>query len=301
MATLDWRGIYPAVTTQFRADLSLDIEASQRMIEQLIEDGVHGLVMLGTVGENTSLSAQEKRSIVRAAAEVSNGRVPVISGVAEYTTELAEQYARDCEEIGLDGLMALPQMVYKGDRREVVAHISSTAKACSLPVMIYNNPGVYGTDLKPEVLVELSNTPNIVAVKESSEDPRRITDLVNLDPNALTIMSGVDDVALESMLLGATGWVTGFGNVYPRESVRIYDCVKEGKLDEAIKIYRWMMPSLHMDVHPKLVQMIKLAEQIAGRGSELTRPPRLALEGEERKEVTAIIETALANRPDIQP
>lgn len=299
MSSLDWSGIYPAVTTQFRADYSLDVDASQRMIEQLIEDGVHGLVMLGTVGENTSLSAVEKRTIVRAAAEVANGRVPVISGVAEYTTELATQYARDCEQIGLDGLMTLPQMVYKGDRREVVAHISSTARACSLPVMIYNNPAVYGTDLKPDVLLELAQVPNIVAVKESSEDTRRITDLINLDANALTIMSGVDDVALESMLLGATGWVTGFGNVYPRESVRLYDCVQQGHWDEALKLYRWMMPSLHMDTHPKLVQMIKLAEQIAGRGSELTRPPRLGLVGEQRKQVTAIIETALANRPSL--
>lgn len=299
MATLDWRGIYPAATTQFRSDLSLDIDATQRMIEQLLADGVHGLVMLGTVGENTVLSAQEKRSVVQATVEVSNGRVPVVSGVAEYTTEQAMQYARDCEDIGVDGLMALPPMVYKGDRRETAAHISATAQACALPVMIYNNPGVYGTDLKPEVLVELAQVPNIVAVKESSEDPRRITDLINLDPDALTIMSGVDDVALESMLLGAVGWVTGFGNVYPQESVRLYDCVLAGKLDEALKIYRWMMPSLHMDVHPKLVQMIKLAEQIAGRGSELIRPPRLPLVGAEREEVTNIIETALANRPDL--
>src|SRR5699024_2971517 len=194
----------------------LDMDATQRMIEQLITDGVHGLVMLGTVGENTVLSAEEKRTVVRAAAEVSDGRVPVVSGVSEYTTAQATEYARDCEEIGLDGLMALPPMVYKGDRRETVAHISATARACSLPVMIYNNPGVYGTDLKPEVLVELAQVPNIVAVKESSEDPRRITDLINLDPDALTIMSGVDDVALESMLLGAVGWVTGFGNGYPQ-------------------------------------------------------------------------------------
>lgn len=297
MALVNWRGIYPAVTTQFRKDQSLDVEASQRVVERLIGDGVHGLVMLGTVGENTSLAADEKRTVVRAAREVADGRVPVISGVAEYTTSLAAQYARDCEQIGLDGLMVLPPMVYKGDPREVVAHIGATAEACSLPVMIYNNPASYGTDLLPETLIELSKVPNIVAVKESSEDPRRVTDLVNLDRDALAIMSGVDDVALESMVLGARGWVSGFANVYPRESVRLYDCVNDGRLDQAIEIYRWMMLSLHMDTHPKLVQMIKLAEQIAGRGSETVRAPRLTLEGEERERVTAVIERALANRP----
>ncbi len=297
--TPDWRGIYPAVTTQFKSDLSLDIDNTGRVVENLVNDGVHGLVMLGTCGENTSLSPKEKLDVLRAAREASNGRVPVVSGVAEFTTATACQFARDAEAIGIDGLMILPAMVYKGDRREVVAHIDAVARACSLPSMIYNNPASYGIDIDPETLVELSRTPNIVAVKESSEDPRRITDLINLDADALAIMSGVDDVALECMVVGAIGWVSGFANVYPRESVAIYDCLQDGRIDQAVKIYRWMMDSLHMDTHPKLVQMIKLAEQIAGRGSETVRPPRLPLEGEERAACTAIIEKALANRPAV--
>ena len=297
--TPDWRGIYPAVTTQFRPDYSIDLEATRGVVDNLINDGVHGLVMLGTCGENTSLSAEEKLEVMRAACEVSHGRVPVISGVAEYTTETACSYVRDLEAIGVDGVMILPAMVYKADRREIITHIDTVARACSLPAMIYNNPASYGIDIDPETLVELSATPNIVSVKESSEDPRRINDLINLDPDALAIMSGVDDVALECMVVGGIGWVSGFANVYPRESVAIYDYLQDGRIDQAVAIYRWMMDSLHMDTHPKLVQMIKLAEQIAGRGSETVRPPRLPLVGEERAQATAIIEKALATRPTL--
>lgn len=296
---VEWRGIYPAVSTQFKADFSLDVDATQRVVDGLVKDGVHGLVMLGTVGENTSLTADEKRTVVRAAKEAAGGRVPVISGVAEYTPDVAAKYARDCEGIGLDGLMALPPMVYKGDPRETAAHIRAVAEAVSLPVMIYNNPASYGTDIRPAGLIELARVPNIVAVKESSEDPRRITDIFNLDPDALYVMAGVDDVALECLVLGARGWVSGFANVFPAESVRIYDCVRSGDLAKALEIYRWMMPALHMDTHPKLVQMIKLCEQLVGRGSETVRPPRLMLEGDERAWVTGIMETALANRPEL--
>lgn len=295
--TPDWRGIYPAVTTQFHADHSLDLESTRRVVDNLINDGVHGLVMLGTCGENTSLDAQEKLDVLRAASEVSNGRVPVITGIAEYTTEGACQFAENAEAAGVDGLMILPAMVYKADRREIVTHIDTVARRSSLPAMIYNNPASYGIDIDPSTLLELARTPNIVSVKESSEDPRRITDLINLDENALAIMSGVDDVALECMVLGAIGWVSGFANVYPRESVAIYDYLQNGQIDQAVKVYRWMMDSLHMDTHPKLVQMIKLAEQVAGRGSETVRPPRLPLIGEERADCIAIIEKALANRP----
>ncbi|MDZ7811032.1 MAG: dihydrodipicolinate synthase family protein [Arhodomonas sp.] len=216
---VDWRGIYPAATTQMTADGSLDLDANQRMVAQMIDDGVHGLVMLGSVGENTSLTAEEKRRVIASTLEVVDGRVPVISGVAEYTTDLAVAYARDVEKLGADGLMVLPAMVYKADQREVVAHIRTTAEAVSLPVQIYNNPGVYGIDIKPEALVELARgTANVVSVKESSEDPRRITDIINIDPDALALMSGVDDVALECMILGCEGWVSGFANVFPRRA-----------------------------------------------------------------------------------
>ena len=296
---VDWRGIYPAVTTQLTQDEALDLNATQTVIDRLIKDGVHGLVMLGTVGENCSLSADEKRAVVKAALEASDGRVPVLSGVAEYTTELAKAYARDCERIGLDGLMVLPAMVYKADAREAKTHIADTARACGLPVMIYNNPVAYGIDLSPRDLIDLSKVNNIRAVKESSEDPRRITDIVNLDSSALSLVAGVDDVAMECMILGAIGWVSGFANVFPAESVRLYELLQAGEIGKARQIYRWMMPALHMDTHPKLVQMIKLAEQVAGRGSETVRRPRLRLEGAERDEVVKIIETALANPPSV--
>ncbi|WP_440996065.1 dihydrodipicolinate synthase family protein [Arhodomonas sp. SL1] len=297
---VDWRGIYPAATTQMTGDGSLDLDANQRMVVQMIDDGVHGLVMLGSVGENTSLTAEEKRRVIASTLEVVDGRVPVISGVAEYTTDLAVAYARDVEKLGADGLMVLPAMVYKADQREVVAHIRTTAEAVGLPVQIYNNPGVYGIDIKPEALVELARgTTNVVSVKESSEDPRRITDIINIDPDALALMSGVDDVALECMILGCEGWVSGFANVFPAESVAIYDHFRAGRIEKAREIYRWMMPALHMDVHPKLVQMIKLSEQVAGRGSETTRAPRLALEGEQRRYVIDTIERLLATRPSI--
>ncbi len=297
--TVSWRGIYPAVTTQFHPDHSLDVDATRKVVDNLIRDGVHGLVILGTCGENTSLSAEEKREVVRAAVAVSDGRVPVISGVAEYTTAQAVDYCQDCEDIGLDGLMVLPAMVYKADRREVMAHIRVAAESVSLPVMIYNNPASYGIDIDPVSLIELSRTPNIVAVKESSEDPGPVTDIINEDADALTLMSGVDDVALECMILGCVGWVSGFANVFPRESVAIYDLLQAGEIDRAIAIYRWMMPALHMDTHPKLVQMIKLSEQVVGRGSEITRAPRLALVGEEREYVTGTIERLVGHRPEL--
>jgi 4-hydroxy-tetrahydrodipicolinate synthase len=296
---VDWYGIYPAVTTQFGKDGGLDVEATQQVIDRLIADGVHGLAMLGTVGENTSLSAEEKRSVVRAAHEAAAGRVPVISGVAEYTTALAVQYAQDCEATGLDGLMVLPGMVYKSDTRETIRHAETVAAATALPIMLYNNPGAYGVDIRPEALQKLTATANIVAVKESSEDPRRITDIINLCGNRLALMGGVDDVVLECVLLGARGWVSGLANAFPRESVALFEHAERGELDQARAIYRWLMPALHLDTDTKLVQMIKLAAQMAGLGSETVRPPRLPLEGAERERVIQIVETALADRPAV--
>lgn len=296
---IDWRGIYPAVTTQFGADETLDLEATRRGIARLVDDGVHGIILMGTVGENCSLDATEKRAVTRAGLEAAGGRVPVLSGVAEYTTNLARAYARDCEKLGLDGLMVLPGMVYKSDARETLAHFRAVAGATGLPLLLYNNPVAYGVDMRPETLADLADVDNIRAVKESSEDPRRISDIANLCGDRFTIMAGVDDVALESLMLGAAGWVSGLADVFPRESVRVYELAIAGRFEEARAIYRWMMPTLHMDTSPKLVQMIKLAEQIAGRGSEIVRAPRLTLEGEEREHVTGIIEHALANRPAI--
>lgn len=295
--SIDWRGIYPAVTTQFRDDHSVDLDATQRGVARLIDDGIHGVVAMGTVGENCSLEADEKRRLLAALREVTAGRVPLIGGVAEYTAALACTYAHDAEELGADGLMVLPGMVYKADAREAVAHFLSVARSTSLPILIYNNPVAYGVDLRPEALAQLAGQDNIVAVKESSEDPRRLSDIRNLLGERFTLMAGVDDVALESLMLGAVGWVSGVANAFPRESVRLYELALAGRFDEALPLYRWMMPALHMDTHPKLVQMIKLLEALEGRGRETVRAPRLALDGEERAHVERVSAEMNANRP----
>jgi len=297
--SVSWRGVFPAVTTQFRADYSIDLGATQRGIEEQLNAGVHGLIMLGTVGENCSLGPAEKRQVLQAAKEVVAGRVPVLSGVAENTTQAAAQFARDCEKIGLDGLMVLPAMVYKSDQREALAHFRGVAAASALPIMIYNNPPAYNVDVTPEGFRELASERRVVAIKESSENVRRLTDLVNLTGDRYTLFCGVDDLILESLMLGATGWVAGLVNVFPRETLRLWDLASKGEWEKARALYRWFMPTLHLDTAIKLVQYIKLGQQIVGNGSELTRPPRLALEGEERKRVTRVYEEALQNRPTL--
>jgi 4-hydroxy-tetrahydrodipicolinate synthase len=294
---IDWRGVFPAVTTQFKADQSLDLGATSAHVEHMIQAGVHGLIMLGTVGENCSLSAEEKRQVVKAALAAAKGRVPVLSGVAEYTTSGAAAYAADMEKLGAGGLMVLPAMVYKSDARETLAHYRTVARASDLPIMVYNNPIVYGVDITPEMFVDLADEPTIVAVKESSDDVRRLSDIVNLNGERYTLFSGVDDLALESMMLGTVGWVSGLVNAFPAESMRIYELAAAGKYQEALPLYRWFMPLLHLDVSSKLVQYIKLAQAMAGLGTETVRAPRLILEGEERKRIMAIIQQGLDSRP----
>jgi dihydrodipicolinate synthase/N-acetylneuraminate lyase len=298
--TVGWNGVYPAVTTQFGQDESLDIEATQRSIEGLIKAGMGGLIMLGTVGENCSLSANEKLTVLRAAKEAAGGRVPVLSGVAEYTTALGETFARDCEKIGIDGLMVLPAMVYKSDGRETAVHFRRIAHASDLPIMVYNNPVSYGVDITPEEFVGLADEKTIVAIKESSENVRRITDIVNLLGERFVLFAGVDDLVLESMLLGTVGWVSGLVNVFPEESVRLLNLACAGAWDEARTLYRWLTPSFHLDTSTKLVQNIKLGQHVMGLGAEWVRAPRLLLEGAERAAVIALIETAAENRPALK-
>ena len=297
---VDWNGVYPAVTTQMGRDGSLDIEATQRCIAGLIKAGMNGLIMLGTVGENCSLSADEKRAVLRAAKEAADGRVPVLSGVAEYTTALGEAYARECEEIGIDGLMVLPAMVYKSDGRETVAHYRRIARASSLPIMVYNNPVSYGVDITPEMFVDLADEKTIVAIKESSENIRRVTDIVNLLGDRFVLFAGVDDLVLESTLLGTVGWVAGLVNVFPEESVLLLDLARKGAWDEARTLYRWLTPCYHLDTSTKLVQNIKLGQHVLGLGAEWVRAPRLVLEGAERAAVIALVETAAENRPALR-
>jgi 4-hydroxy-tetrahydrodipicolinate synthase len=292
-----WSGVYPAVTTQFRADQSVDLEATAAHAEHLIRAGVHGLIMLGSVGENTVLDPAEKRAVLATAIEVVQGRVPVLSGVAESSTAGACRFAADAEAAGADGLMVLPAMIYKTDRRETVSHFRAVARASDLPVMCYNNPVSYGTDLTPEMFAELADEPTLIAIKESSDDVRRITDLVNLVGERYILFCGVDDLILEAALLGVSGWVAGLVNAFPEESVRLWDLAAAGRWAEARALYRWFTPLLHLDVHVKLVQYIKLAQAMAGLGTETTRAPRLALEGEERKRIAAIIQASLDARP----
>ena len=293
----DWHGVYPAVTTLFGYDQAVDFPATLTHIDRLLAAGMHGLILLGTVGENCSLEAGEKRELLKLAVERVAGRVPVLTGVAEYTTALACRFARDAAGIGVDGLMVLPAMVYKGDARETVAHFRAVARASALPIMCYNNPPSYGVDLTPEMFAELAVEPTLVCIKESSDNPRRLTDLVNRVGDRYLLFSGVDDLVLESVLLGAVGWVSGLVNAFPQESLRLWELATAGRWQEAREIYRWYTPLLHLDTHPKLVQYIKLVMAECGLGSEMVRAPRLPLVGREREEIIAIVRQAVANRP----
>ncbi|MFO0906981.1 MAG: dihydrodipicolinate synthase family protein [Isosphaeraceae bacterium] len=297
--SVTWRGVFPAATTEFHADQSLDLPATLNHLDRMIDAGVHGMIMLGTVGENCSLEYSEKIEVLRATVAHIGGRVPVLSGVAECTTALACRFAADAAKIGVDGLMVLPAMVYKSDPRESVAHFRAVAKASDLPLMIYNNPVSYAVDITPEMFVDLADEPKFIAIKESSENVRRITDLYNLCGDRYQLFCGVDDLVLESLILGVQGWISGLVNAFPAENRLLWDLATAGRWDEARAVYRWYTPLLHLDTHVKLVQYIKLANQECGLGSELTRAPRLPLEGEERERILAIIRKGIATRPQI--
>jgi 4-hydroxy-tetrahydrodipicolinate synthase len=294
---VNWKGVFPAITTQFRGDQSLDLAATAKHLEAMIQAGIHGVVFLGTVGENTALEYDEKLTILREMKGVVRGRIPMLTGVAEYTTALACRFARDAEKIGLDGLMVLPCMVYKSDERETITHYRTVAKSTGLPVMVYNNPVSYGVDLVPEAFARLADEPNLVAIKESSEDVRRITDLRNIVGNRYILFGGVDDLVLESIMLGAEGWISGLVNAFPGENRALWDLAIAGKWEQARELYRWYTPLLHLDTKVKLVQYIKLAMQETGLGSEMVRAPRLPIEGAEREEILGIIRKAMASRP----
>ena len=297
--TIAWSGVFPALMTEFKQDESLDLEATARHIDSCLDAGCEGLVMLGTLGENSSLAPEEKEAVLRCAVETAAGRVPVLSGVAEYTTELGIAHAARAERAGCAGLMALPCMVYEQDEREALAHFEALAAASDLPIMIYNNPVSYKVDLSPEAFLKLARSETIVAVKESSHDSRRITDMINVCGDRYVLFCGVDDLVLENLLFGAAGWVAGLVNAFPKEAVALYRLAREGRVEEALALYRWFMPLLHLDVDKKLVQFIKLANQVAGEGAEWVRRPRLPLAGEERERIAAIVETAIAGRPNV--
>ena len=294
---VDWQGVYPAVPTQFNEDFSLDIKGTQKHVEALLSEGIHGLVMLGTIGENCSLSLDEKIQVLKATDEVNKGSVPLLNGIAEYTTAGACETAVAAAKAGVDGFMVMPAMVYNSDRRETVNHFKTVASATDLPVMCYNNPPVYKVDITPEMFEDLAEIENIVCIKEAAGDTRRITDLFNKFKDRYIIFSGLDDVALESILLGCTGWISGLVDAFPRENGLMWDAATSGNWDKALEIYRWYMPMLHFDSHPKLVQYVKLASAEMGYGTEIVRPPRLPLIGEQREEALKIIRESAATRP----
>ena len=294
-----WQGVFPAITTQLTKDGALDLEATARHAEVLIDSGVTGMIFLGSLGENQAMTAEEKRVVMKAMLEAVRGRVPVLSGVAESSTAEACRYVRDLEQLGADGVMLMPSMCYKGDPAETLAHFQTTAKATGLPIMIYNNPISYGNDITPEMFAQLAVQRNFVALKESSGNTRRITDLHNTVGNRYAIFTGVDDLALESAILGLDGWVAGTGIAFPRENQYFWELTRRGEWERARELYRWFAPLLHLDTHPKFVQYIKLALQETGLGAEWVRPPRLPLAGSERKEILGVIRRGIAERPKI--
>jgi 4-hydroxy-tetrahydrodipicolinate synthase len=297
---IDWQGVFPAVTTQFNEDLSINVAETQRVVDALIKDGVTGIIAMGTVGENNSLLAAEKRTLLKAIIEVVAKRVPVITGISELTTPLAIAWAKDAESLGADGLMLLPAMVYVPKIAELVEHFTQVANATTLPVMLYNNPNAYRVAITNEVLEALRPVTTIVAVTESTADTRRFTDMYNAFGDRYIVFAGLDDVAFEGLLLGAQGWVSGLTSAFPQESVMLVKALEAGDIDTAREIYRWFLPLLHLDAEHDLVQSIKLAEQIMGRGSERVRMPRLPLTGARRAEVTAMVEKAAATRPSLK-
>ncbi len=294
---VDWTGVFPAVPTQFKDDFSLDLPATRDHVEALLADGIHGLIMLGTIGENCSLSLDEKVDVLKMTVEVARGKVPVLSGVAEFTTKAACETSQASEAAGVDGLMVLPAMVYNADDRETIHHFRTVAAATRLPIMCYNNPPVYKVDITPEMFQQMADVENLVCIKEASGDVRRVTDLFNALGDRYLIFSGLDDVALESIMLGCTGWVSGLVDAFPRENRLMWDAATSGDLARALEIYRWYMPMLHFDSHPKLVQYIKLTCAELGYGTETVRAPRMTLVGEERERILKIVRDSLATRP----
>jgi 4-hydroxy-tetrahydrodipicolinate synthase len=292
-----WKGVFPALTTKFTADDRLDLAMFETNLNAQLEAGIDGIILGGTLGEASTLTTEEKDTLVKFALEKTEGKVPVILNIAEGSTKAAIAVAENALKLGADGLMILPPMRYKSDHRETVAYFKAVAKSTPLPMMIYNNPVDYKIEVTLEMFEELVECPNIQAVKESTRDVSNTTRMINRFGEGFQILCGVDTLALESMVLGADGWVAGLVCAFPRETVAIYRLVKAGKIQEALAIQRWFLPLLELDIHPKLVQNIKLAESLVGLGSEYVRSPRLTLEGREREQVLDIIQKGISTRP----
>jgi 4-hydroxy-tetrahydrodipicolinate synthase len=298
MSNPRWQGIFPAVTTKFNADESIDAEGTARHIDFQIRNGIHGLVTCGSLGEASTLMLEEKLDVARIAIEASGGRIPVLANVSETRTREALRYIDGANKLGVDGFMVMPSVIYVADAREAMLNVRTMAEAAAKPVMVYNNPVAYRIDLRPEHMMELADCPWIAAIKESTGDIRRITDLRNTVGDRYQLFLGVDDLAYEGLALGCDGLLAGVGCAFPRETVALYDLMKVGRFAEALALYQWMTPMLHLDVSNKLVQNLKLIDALVGVGTEHMRRPRLPLVGEERAFVEAVVAKALATRPE---
>jgi 4-hydroxy-tetrahydrodipicolinate synthase len=295
---MKWQGVIPAITTPFKPDLSVDADLLVKQVDALVRAGCTGIVALGSLGEGGSLSFDEKKAVLRLCKEALAGRASLVAGVAALTTAEAARLAELAREQGADGLMVLPPYVYQGDWRETRAHFEAVISETSLPCMLYNNPIAYGTDVLPEQALELaSSLPNLLAVKESSADVRRVAALRGVAGDRLSVLVGVDDLIVEGIAAGAVGWIAGLADALPVESVRLFDLAMQGKAAEARALYEWFLPLLRLDTVPKFVQLIKLVQAATGLGSETVRPPRLVLAGAERETALALVQDALARRP----
>lgn len=295
--SIKWQGVFPALTTKFTSDFNLDYTLFEKNLKVQLDAGVEGVILGGTLGESSVLSNQEKFDLVKFTVEQVKGKVPVVMNIAEGSTADAVKQAAEAEQYGAKGLMMLPPMRYKSDHRETVAFFAAVAKSTSLPIMIYNNPVDYKIEVTLEMFEELTQYGNIQAIKESTRNVSNVTRLINRFGDRYKILCGVDTLAMEELVMGADGWVAGLVCAFPRETVAVYRLVKAGKFNEALAIYRWFLPLLELDIHPKLVQYIKLAEAEAGIGSEHVRPPRLTLVGDERDRALKIIREGIKSRP----
>lgn len=294
---LNWEGIYPAVLTPFTKDGEIDFDMFAKNTEAQIKAGVHGIILAGTLGEASALETEEKFELLKFAKAITDGRIPVILNLSENTTRSAVNYAKKAKELGADGLMLLPPMRYKADNREVVEYFKAVASATDLPILIYNNPVDYGIHVTLDMFDELINYPTIQAVKESTRDLANVTRMINRFSKRIKILGGVDTICLETLMLGADGLVAGLVDAFPNETMAMYNYVKAGEYDKAVAVYRWFMPLLELDIHPKLIQYIKLAASAEGIGNPYVRAPRLELHGEEADRINKIITDGIANRP----
>lgn len=296
---VNWKGVYPAMTTKFKEDDTLDFETFGSNVQFQIESGIDGLILGGTLGEASSLSEGEKEQLLQFTVDLVDGQIPVILNIAEQTTRSAVSVAKSAAKNGASGIMILPPMRYKADERETVEYFKEVAASTELPIMIYNNPVDYKILVTLDMFEELTACENILAVKDSTRDTTNVTRMINRFGDRFKILCGVDTLAMEYLTMGASGWVAGLVCAFPRETVAIYRLVRNGRYDEAREIFQWFLPLLELDIHPKLVQYIKLAESKTGLGSEAVRPPRLTLTGKERERILNIIETGIKNRPEL--